>query len=280
MHPEIEKLIDLALADGEISEKERNVILKKAAEHGVDSDEVEMVMDGMLHQLEKSKPKLKEKVGKIKICPTCGGGVKSFQSVCESCGHEFNGVGGSAAVSNFSNGINSIKKTYKGSRFTCGKCKSLVVTLTDNSKCVCHKCGHVNVLNDYFKGEDIEGKIAYINSFVIPHDKESVLSLLFLFYNEASKKVDADDGLFVSAEIENAAKLQESFMGKFLQTYEIAKILLLSEPSSILQINAMKDELIGNKKQMVANKQKEEFGLYVLIVAVLLIAAIMIIFGQ
>ena len=35
MHPEIEKLIDLALADGQITEKERNVILKKAAELGV-----------------------------------------------------------------------------------------------------------------------------------------------------------------------------------------------------------------------------------------------------
>jgi uncharacterized tellurite resistance protein B-like protein len=30
MHPEIEKLIELALADGQITEKERNVILKKS----------------------------------------------------------------------------------------------------------------------------------------------------------------------------------------------------------------------------------------------------------
>lgn len=63
MHPEIEKLIDYAIADGQITEKERNVILKKAAELGVDTDEVEMVLDGKLHQLEASKPKQKEKVG-------------------------------------------------------------------------------------------------------------------------------------------------------------------------------------------------------------------------
>lgn len=48
MHPEIEKLIDLALADGQITEKERNVILKKAAELDVDADEVEMVLDGKI----------------------------------------------------------------------------------------------------------------------------------------------------------------------------------------------------------------------------------------
>jgi hypothetical protein len=89
MHPEIEKLIDLAIADGQITDKERNVILKKAADFGVDSDEVEMVLDGKLHQQEASKPKLREKVGYIKTCPACGASVKSFQFKCEDCGHEF-----------------------------------------------------------------------------------------------------------------------------------------------------------------------------------------------
>jgi hypothetical protein len=41
MHPEIEKLIDLIIIDGQITEKVRNVILKKAAELSVDSDELE-----------------------------------------------------------------------------------------------------------------------------------------------------------------------------------------------------------------------------------------------
>lgn len=48
MHPEIDKLIDLALADGQITEKERNVTLKKAAELGVDADEVEMILGGKM----------------------------------------------------------------------------------------------------------------------------------------------------------------------------------------------------------------------------------------
>jgi hypothetical protein len=89
MHPEIEKLIDLALADGQITEKERNVILKKAAEFGVDADEVEMTLDGKLHQLEANKPKQKEKVGNIKTCPACGASVKALKLKCDDCEHEF-----------------------------------------------------------------------------------------------------------------------------------------------------------------------------------------------
>lgn len=87
MHPEIEKLIDLALADGQITEKERNVILKKAAELGVDADEVEMTLDGRLHQMQATQTKPnKEKVGIIKTCPACGGEILPMQDIC-SCGH-------------------------------------------------------------------------------------------------------------------------------------------------------------------------------------------------
>jgi hypothetical protein len=92
MHPEIEKLIDFALADGQITEKERNVIFKKATDLGIDTDEVEMILDGKLHQLEANKPKQKEKIGSIKVCPACGGHMKNMDVVCTSCGHEISGT--------------------------------------------------------------------------------------------------------------------------------------------------------------------------------------------
>lgn len=92
MNQEIEKLIDLAIADGQITEKERNVIIKKATSLGVDADEVEMILDGKLHQLEADKPKLKEKVGNIKTCPACGASVKYLSLSCEDCSHEFANV--------------------------------------------------------------------------------------------------------------------------------------------------------------------------------------------
>lgn len=93
MHPEIEKLVDLAIADGQITDQERNVILKKASELGVDPDEAEMILEGKLHQLEASKPKQKEKVGNIKTCPACGGSIKAMDVICPSCSHEMTNTG-------------------------------------------------------------------------------------------------------------------------------------------------------------------------------------------
>lgn len=97
MNPEIEKLIDLALADGEITDKERSVILKKAEKLDEDPDEVEMILDGRSH--ESKKLKTKEKVGNIKVCPSCGESVKSFQLNCSSCGHEFRNIDSSNLIS-------------------------------------------------------------------------------------------------------------------------------------------------------------------------------------
>ena len=47
-----------------------------------------MILDGRFH--ESKKLKTKEKVGNIKVCPSCGESVKSFQLNCSSCGHELN----------------------------------------------------------------------------------------------------------------------------------------------------------------------------------------------
>jgi hypothetical protein len=46
MHPELDKLIEMALADGQVTDKEREIILRKAEKLGLDMDEVEMYLEG------------------------------------------------------------------------------------------------------------------------------------------------------------------------------------------------------------------------------------------
>ena len=54
MNPELEKLIDLALADSVLTDKERAVLQKKADSLGVDQDEFEMILEGKLHIAQKA----------------------------------------------------------------------------------------------------------------------------------------------------------------------------------------------------------------------------------
>jgi len=58
MNKEIEKLIELAIADGKITQQERNVILKKDKALGEDVDEVEMMIDAKLVLMKKDSNKL------------------------------------------------------------------------------------------------------------------------------------------------------------------------------------------------------------------------------
>ena len=93
---QIEALISAALADGMLTEKEKQILFKKAQAQGIDLDEFEMVLDARLVELEKlekakaaaSAPK-SNKVGDVKKCPNCGAIVQSYLGACPECGYGF-----------------------------------------------------------------------------------------------------------------------------------------------------------------------------------------------
>ena len=130
MNPEIEKLIDYAIVDGVISEKERALLLKKAEKLGEDPDEVEMILDARLVMKSNasSEPppvkapspppagpppvqKKSAKVGNTPTCPTCGATVKSFKSNCKECGHEFRNVGVTTSIDDLFKALKTVKKS-------------------------------------------------------------------------------------------------------------------------------------------------------------------------
>jgi hypothetical protein len=179
MHPEIEKLIDLALADGEVTEKERGIILRKAVSLGLDIDEVEMILDGRIalgknqnHNTQTSKT-TSTKEGEIKKCPACGAIVQSFSSKCSDCGHEFRN----------SNSNESIKTFFDKLQ--------LIVEEENNRK-------HESTGLDLLIGTDhtlkieqriFQRQISLITAFPIPNNKEDILEFLILAMPEATKKL-------------------------------------------------------------------------------------------
>ena len=98
----MEQLIDMALADGELTEKEKQVLFKRAESMGIDLDEFEMVLDARLYKLGQQQQATKpsatsapksDKYGDVKKCPACGAMIESFTARCPECGHEQGNTG-------------------------------------------------------------------------------------------------------------------------------------------------------------------------------------------
>lgn len=104
---ELEEIIDAALADGELSEKERAVILKRALAEGVDADELDIVLNGRLAKMKKQEQSAQhyhpqalsnQKIGDVVKCPSCGAQVVGGSAVCKECGYTFSNVSANSSV--------------------------------------------------------------------------------------------------------------------------------------------------------------------------------------
>jgi hypothetical protein len=84
MNAELEKLVNYALVDGYITDKEKQVLVKKAQAAGFDLDELEMILEGRLYEINKAtKPKVNK-------CPSCGEIISGLSKVCPSCDYVLN----------------------------------------------------------------------------------------------------------------------------------------------------------------------------------------------
>lgn len=114
---QIEKLIELALADGQLTEKEKQVLFKRAEAEGIDLDEFEMVLEARIFEKTKNKttepvaaPK-SDKLGDVKKCPACGAIAESFATKCSDCGVEFRNIEASGSVIKFFEKLDEIEAT-------------------------------------------------------------------------------------------------------------------------------------------------------------------------
>ena len=119
---ELEKLIDYALTDGGLTEKEKQVLFKKAETIGVDLDEFEMVLEARLFEKQK-KAQLNEtntgvapqsnKFGDVKKCPVCGGIVQSFQTQCADCGYKFSHIEANSSITKLFKMLEEVEASRK-----------------------------------------------------------------------------------------------------------------------------------------------------------------------
>ena len=184
MNAELEKLIDLALADGQLTEKEKQILTRKAKEFGVDEDEFEMVLEGKLHLAQKAMnqsippvpvqtqqtPVPSNKEGSLKKCPSCGAPTQAFATKCPECGHEFRGIQTSGSVQKLFETLNELEGQRQSDSIG-------------------------GMVGEFIgKGFGIGGgnkmdqkKKEAISSFPVPNTKEDILEFLSLAFPKAKK---------------------------------------------------------------------------------------------
>lgn len=115
----IEALISAALADGVLTEKEKQVLFKRAQAEGIDLDEFEMVLDARLVELQKAEKAKAEasapkstKYGDVRKCPACGSMIPALAGSCPECGYEFSGLNANVSSQNLAEKIAEIAEKY------------------------------------------------------------------------------------------------------------------------------------------------------------------------
>jgi len=188
---QVEKLIEMALMDGELTEKEKQVLFKKAEAMGIDLDEFEMVLDARLFEKKQAMqasapppptsppapaaPK-SDKYGDVKKCPSCGAIVESFKTSCGYCGHAFTNVDANSSIERLFKMLNEAEDMRVMEKQTDNPFAAIGGALSD-------------ALSDISgPGKVDRKKMEIISNFPIPTTKDDMLEFLSLALPRAQKK--------------------------------------------------------------------------------------------
>lgn len=233
-NPHLEKLIDLALADGELTEKEKQVLFKKAECMGIDLDEFEMVLEARLYErnnatstqaVSNASPK-SNKFGDIKKCPACGAIVQSFTARCVECGFEFNVSETTQSIERLFDILNAVEAESRED--ATGFFSSLSQTMGQQMS------------GD--GGKTIRRKKSIIQNFPVPTSKNDILEFLTLAVPQAKYKT------FMGMPVNDPSNPEKFYLGpvwkaKCEQIIMKAKIALRDDKETLDIIQQYAEEL-------------------------------------
>ena len=105
---DFEKLLDMTLMDGVLTEQEQRVLIQRASEVGITPDELQIMIDAKMQEKQINQQKEKATLNQNQIlmssissainsskkskrptkCPSCGAPLSTYQSTCPQCGAE------------------------------------------------------------------------------------------------------------------------------------------------------------------------------------------------
>lgn len=233
---QLEKLIEMALMDGDLTEKEKQILFKKAESFGVDLDEFEMVLEARLYEKKQSiksseppapvpaaAPK-SDKLGDIKKCPACGAMVGSFQALCSDCGHEFNNMEATSSVQNLYKELMRVEEEERNRPKESSGVKSLSSIIT----------GREDPLAEFKLNARIyKRKISVVSIFPVPNTKADILEFMAMAVSEGGKKIG---GFFSGMSLEEKDYIK-AWRAKAEQVVTKARFSLKDDKRLLEEIN-------------------------------------------
>lgn len=259
----LEALITAALADGVLTEKEKQILFKKAEAMGIDLDEFEMVLDARLVELKKKEAKANqqyqlemekaksaqpsapksEKYGDVRKCPACGAIVPSMAAKCPECGYEFTNVEANSSTRLLMQKIDEIQAQY--------------AELTAN---VDNKDESTIRIRGYQVKRQLNDRTAQlIQNFPIPNTREDLIEFLTLCIGNS--KAD-------SIMLDGNDPVTPAWRKKLQQVIAKVKVALPNDQ----QAQELIEEYEGKRENSKKKGKKIAIGIVVLIVVACLIA--------
>lgn len=132
----IESLIAAALADGILTDKERQILIRRAVAEGIDADEFEMVLDARLIELQKRlappppaippmhgmasvntpEKRRSQKFGEVRKCPSCGANVEAGTARCNTCGYAFTNIAANSSSEKLAQQLLKLEQEFNNTK--------------------------------------------------------------------------------------------------------------------------------------------------------------------
>jgi len=224
MIPELDTLVKNLLSKGELTERSRELLIKKAEQLGIDPLDFELELEEMIitgstktevlppsppippQNVSSNTEKKSQKEGTTKKCSSCGAPVESFNTKCSDCGHEFRHIEAALSAREINQELLKIDQECRDEYLKNGS-------------------GTKNIDGSYLLKPPImvEGEIesaavgkkkGFISSFPIPNTKEDILEILALGIPEATKKLGFFEKMTPKGEMKKTwlAKSQQIIM--------------------------------------------------------------------
>lgn len=259
----LEALITAALADGVLTEKEKQILFKKAEAMGIDLDEFEMVLDARLVELKKKEAKANqqyqlemekaksaqpsapksEKYGDVRKCPACGAIVPSMAAKCPECGYEFTNVEANSSTRLLMQKIDEIQAQYA----------ELTANVDNKDESTIRTRGY------QVKRQLNDRTAQLIQNFPIPNTREDFIEFLTLCIGNS--KAD-------SIMLDGNDPVTPAWRKKLQQVIAKVKVALPNDQ----QAQELIEEYEGKRENSKKKGKKIAIGIVVLIVVACLIA--------